>query len=68
MTESDTTWRIVTIDPEGRRGTSSPIGSRETALTCACDLHFEIIGIDASDGQTIMPEQVLDWCKGNKDW
>ena len=72
MTEPDTTWRIVAIDAEGREGTSSAIGSRDTALTWACDLHFRqnirTVEIPANDGQTITSEQVLGWCKGNKDW
>lgn len=72
MTEPETTWRIVTIDPEGRDGTSSALGSRETALAWACDLHFrqgfKIVGIEASDGQNIASEHVLAWCECNKDW
>lgn len=62
------TWRVITVDRQGRELTSAAVKTKDQALARACDLHRQgsvLSRIESNDGEEINAEDALAWGRAN---
>ena len=60
---------VITLEPEGVKGRSSPIFCVDQALTCACRMikdGVQVVRIEGF-GQEIGAEEIEAWCRERRE-